>query len=377
MWKLMSDFAITEDDRKVMSDFIIREPVLTQSEKVKEFEQTWSEWQGCKYSVYVNSGSSANLILVYALSELMGSGSWLCQATTWATNVSPIMQFKMPLQLCDIDQNNFGPKLDELRTRLNQGEYKYLFLTHLLGFNALSDELLDICKEYNLILLEDCCESHGATFKNNKVGNFGIASTFSFYYGHHMTSVEGGMVCTDDENLYHALLLCRSHGLLRSLPSDIQKDREIKGVDPKFTFLLPGFNVRNSEVYAVLGINQLKRLNKNIEIRNSNLIKFLSEIDPEKYKIDFNIEGVSSYSLPIISLKNNIDSVKNELDKMNIEWRPIIAGNLFRHPFMDRVNQFKTGVSSDFIHDNGIYVGNHQDVTLDMVKELADRINSL
>ena len=182
-----------------------------------------------------------NFLIVQAMKELSQKSNHLAPATTWATTVSPIMMAGHELQLCDVTIPNMNLCLDTLKDILYQHkksfglDQKYLFLAHLLGFNSMSDELLNICEESDITLLEDCCESHGATFKSEKIGNFGKASSFSFYYGHHMTTIEGGMVCTDDDEVYEKLLLIRSHGLLRELPKYMQK----KYKDRRLTKTLP------------------------------------------------------------------------------------------------------------------------------------------
>ena len=377
MWKLMHDQAVSEEDKKVLSDFILSSNRFTKFKLVDEFEESWSRWQGCKYSVFVNSGSSANLILVDGLKHLFGPGLWVNQAITWATNVAPIIQLGMNSQLCDISLDNFGPDLVCLEQIFKQMSPKFLFLTHLIGFPSISDKLMNLCQEHGVHLVEDCCESHGAKFGNKKVGNFGIASTFSFYYGHHMNTIEGGMVCTDNEELYHLLLLLRSHGLLRELPDEIQKDNIVPDVDPYFTFLIPGYNVRNTEIQALLGLQQLARLDEFIEIRNNNIKFFFDNLDNTKYYANYDLTGVSSFCLPIISRNDNISKIRECLINLGIEFRPLISGNLYRHPMMFNVNQLRHDVNAEFAHNQCVYVGNHPGIQLDDLKLLIEELNSL
>ncbi len=374
MWSLMSDEAITPSDRKAMASFCLLSERFTASKCVREFETKWSEWQGCKHSVFVNSGSSANLILVDALRSKYGSGMWVAQACTWSTNVSPICQLGMPLQLCDIDLNNFGPDLDNLEHIFKRQKPKFLFLTHLIGFPAITDRLLSLCKQYNVVLAEDCCESPGAKYKDMKVGNFGVASTFSFYYGHHITTIEGGMVCTNDDEVYHTLLLLRAHGLLRELPKEERKKREVEGVDPAFTFLLRGYNVRSTEMNAVLGCRQVDRLDDIIVHRNKNLMTFLSALNSTRYKTNFVTEGVSSFCLPLYCYGDK-RKAQHVADEMKIEHRPMIAGNLHKHDLLMDVNQFRYEENVNMVHSHCLYVGNHQDVTTDNIVSFCDHLN--
>ena len=376
-WKLMTDDAITQHERKILSDFVLNESKLTQGKVVKEFEQAWSDWLGCKYSVFVNSGSSANLAITRALSGTDADKPlWVSQSCTWATAVAPIMQFAK-LQLCDIDLHNFAPDLETLEHIFKTQKPKFLSLTHLLGFPAITDDLLDLCKKYNVTLVEDCCESHGATFKGKRVGTFGVASSFSFYYGHHMTTMEGGMICTNDEDLYHEFLLLRSHGMLRELPPDEQVKRKSDRVDPLFTFVRDGFNIRSTDLHAKLGLLQLPNLDSAIECRNENLDVFLSELDSDKYHTNFVREGCSNFAFPIFTKSVPMNSIKEKLKSMNIEYRPCIAGNLYEHPFMQNINQKRFDENSNKIHTNCVYIGNHKDITPEMVSELCRELNSL
>jgi len=381
----MSDNAITSDDRESMAKFISSHSRpysrLTQGKLVKEFEQEWSKWQGCKYSVFVNSGSSANLLAVDAMKQKYSRHrpvAWYAQSCTWATNVSPIIQINRRVGLCDTDLNNFGPDLKTLEDLFkSDGLPRFMFLTHLLGFPAVTDYLLELCSKHKVRLIEDCCESHGATFNGKKVGNFGECSTFSFYYGHHMTTIEGGMVCTNDKETYELLLLLRSHGLLRELPKESRDSKIVEGLDPQFTFLLPGYNVRNMEMNALLGLRQLKRLDDNINQRNSNYNTFIENIDSDKYRTDYNSEGISSFCLPIYTKSVNLDDVKSALKSVDIEFRPCVGGNLMKHPMMNQNNGYGFGINSDDIIKNCVYVGNHQDVNEEQVIELCKILNEV
>ncbi len=371
----MHDKAVSEDDKQSLAEFILSSDRFTKFRLVEEFEAAWSAWQGCKYSVFVNSGSSANLILIDGLKHLFGSGLWVNQSITWSTNVAPILQLGMEYQLCDISLDNFGPRLDQLEQIFKEMSPKFLFLTHLIGFPAITHKLIELCKKYNVQLVEDCCESHGAQFEGKKVGNFGVASTFSFYYGHHMTTIEGGMACTNNEELYHLLLLLRSHGLLRELPDHIQKERIIPGIDPYFTFLIPGYNVRNTEIQALLGIRQLSELDRFIETRNDNLKYFCDNLDGTKYYSNYNLEGVSSFCLPILA-RGEIGKVKECLSRLGVEFRPLISGNLYRHP-MIQASQSRDDTNSEFAHNQCVYVGNHSGVQREDIGTLVKELNTL
>lgn len=372
-WKLM-DNAITEDQKRDLADFILNADKFSQGDLVRRFESKWSEWQGCKYSVFVNSGSSANFLATHATMLKYGyHNAWMTQACTWATTVSPAMLSGSSIQLTDVSIPNLGVDLDLLKRIIPQVRPKFLFLANLLGLPAINDDLMQLCEENDITIVEDCCESHGATYKGKKVGNFGVMSTFSFYYGHHMTTIEGGMVCTNDEELYHHLLLLRSHGLLRELPEDARSGYDM--VDPSFTFITPGYNVRSTEINALLGLMQLKSLDAHNEIRSRNFERFASGLDGDRYYSDFIVEGNSSFCFPVICKKGNRDEIRQRLDSMGIETRPIIAGNLYEHPFMKSTNQYRYDENASIVHRNGFYVGNNHGVTESQVDMLVEELN--
>jgi CDP-6-deoxy-D-xylo-4-hexulose-3-dehydrase len=375
-WKLMPSENISNDEKKNLADFILSTDRYTQGEHVKLFEQEWSAWQGCKYSVFVNSGSSANLMLVKSVMDLYGAGGFICQATTWPTNINPAIQLKNStfLQLCDNSLNNFGFNINEFKTFVKTMKPKYVFLTHVLGFNGATDDLLEICKENNIVLIEDCCESHGANFNGTKVGNIGLAGTFSFYYGHHLTTIEGGMISTNNEELYHQLLLNRSHGFLREHPN---KDNINTTCDRRFTFLTDGFNFRNTEINAYLGRMQLTKLDSNIKIRNKNYNHFISNLNKNKYYTDFNSNGISSFAFPIISRSNNIEKIKAKLTSIGVENRPFIAGNLFKQPYLKSLNMYQNFNNADLIHSNGMYLGNNQFITTEIIDKGLEVLNNI
>jgi len=371
----MTNAAISSSERASLATFILYADRFSQGEEVKKFEEAWSNWLGCKYSVFVNSGSSANLMLVRALHKLK---NWAAQSCTWSTTISPILQNNGSLTLCDVDLKNFSPDLSELEKIFEEQNTDCLFLTHLLGFCALSDELLELCEKYGVVLLEDCCESHGAIFKGKKVGTFGLGSSFSFFYGHHMTTIEGGMVCTDDEDLYHELLLLRAHGLLRELPLEARASREVSGINSAFCFLRDGYNLRSTEINAKLGLSQLDNLDTFIEHRNKIFSLFLDNLSSELYVTDFNVQGCSNFALPIF-VKDPLDlpAVKHILDEREVEYRPCIAGNLHRHPLTQDIAKHYSDDNAQKIHERCIYIGNHKDVTETQVRNICEDLNSI
>ena len=268
---MQSNFA--SSDFKNVSDFLKKNNVLTQSKKVSQFEKKWSKWLGVKYSIFLNSGSSANYLSLLALKLLYKDGGEVIVPTlTWVSDVVAVINNGFKPVFADINLNNLCMSEREIEKKITS-KTKAIFLTHAQGFNGLSKNLIKIIKKKKIILIEDVCESHGATFQGKKLGTYGLISNFSFYYAHHMSTIEGGMVCTNNRKIYETVRILRGHGMLRESGNKFFEKKIIKKnkmLSPKFIFLYPGFNMRNNEISAIIGINQLKRLNNMIKSRSKN-----------------------------------------------------------------------------------------------------------
>ena len=256
-----------------------------------------------------------------------------------------------------------------------------IFVAHLLGFPANISKIKEIIsKRKNIVLLEDCCEAQGATINGVKVGNFGIAGTFSFYWGHHMTTVEGGMICTNNEDLYKLLVLKRSHGLARELPVRYHVDlkEKYRDIDFNFLFLTDGFNVRNTEFNAVLGLEQLTHLDDYIAIRNHNYNEFLNMC--RRYSrelIIIDVAGMSSFVLPFLFRERRLkEKFQEAIRQAGIESRPIISGNLLRQPYLKKYHNSDNYPNADFIHSNAFYIGNNQFVDRHRLSVLSSLMES-
>ena len=282
-WPLIND-NVTPEDRKVLSDFILSGQRLTNGAKVKQFEKIWSNWLGVKHSVMVNSGASANFISIAMVKELVGEGEVIVPPLGWVSDLSSVVQLGMIPTIVDINLNNLAISVENIKNAINN-RTKAIVLVHCLGFNGINEEIIKIAKENKILLIEDCCEAHGATFQGKKVGSFGDISLFSFYFGHHITTVEGGVVCVNDDKLYDLAKLFRSHGMTREASEDLQKEYQQKypHLNPLFTFAVAGFNMRSTEINAVLGIEQMKRIDYNIQKRVENLDIWLKHLDSVKY----------------------------------------------------------------------------------------------
>ena len=386
--KLMED-NINKSDLLSVKNFLNRKNIiLTQNKKVDEFEKKWSKWLGVKYSTYVNSGSSANFISVSILKILnknKNRNEIIVPTLTWVSDINSIILNGFKPVFVDIDLKNLSMNNDHVLKKINKKTLA-VFITHAQGFNGLTDKLIKILKKKKIYLLEDVCESHGATYKNKKLGNFGIMSNFSFYYAHHLSTIEGGMICTNNKKTYELANMLRSHGMVREAKNRFFEKKIIKknkDLSPKFIFMYPTLNFRNNEIGAVIGINQLKRLDKNNKIRSQNLKLFLNLLSEKKYFTQFDIKGSSNYAFPIILKTQSLkirDNFEKVLKKNKIEFRRGNAGggNQLRQPylrnFIKKLNN-KNFKNVDHVHFFGYYIGNYPSLKKNKIIKLAKILN--
>ncbi|MEX0698168.1 MAG: DegT/DnrJ/EryC1/StrS family aminotransferase [Acidimicrobiia bacterium] len=378
MWRLAED-TISAEDLEALADWLRTNPRLTQGPLVKEFEAAWSAWHGSTESLMVSSGTAANFLLSMAALRRIDSGRkprMGAAAVTWSTNVTPALLLGADVVLFDIDRRTLGINSEQVCEAMSRNEIDVLFITHLLGFNALTKDMLDTAVANNVILLEDCCESHGARFGDAKIGNFGLGSTFSFYFGHHMSTIEGGVISVDDPDLADELRLLRAHGLARESTRFASYAAASPDVDSKFLFVETGLNFRSTEINAFLGLRQLQKLDGFIEIRNRNLEALLDNA-PNFLWRDFDTSGVSSYALPLIAVdRARAIHVREVVDQLGIESRPVVAGNLAKQPFMNRpeVSSYSSLDVADHVDKHGIYVGNGHHVSHASIEEMCRRL---
>ena len=386
--KLMQN-NITESDLKSVIKFLKNKPILTQSKQVEKFEKKWSEWLGVKYSIFVNSGSSANLLTILAIKIKYGIGEIIVPSLTWVSDIAAVLQNDFDPVFVDIDPTTLSMKEEDVLKKINK-KTKAIFMTHAQGFSGLSDTLLKYIKKKKIILIEDVCESHGATFNNKKLGTFGLLSNFSFYYAHHLSTIEGGMICTNNKEMYELLRMLRSHGLLRENNNSHFKNNIIKknpNLSPSFIFMYPAYNMRNNEISAVIGINQLKNLDNNNKLRVKNLEIFLNNLDSKYYRTEYKLLGNSNYAFPLVLRKKNIHN-RNLLEKTmrtyNIEARRGNAGggNQLRQPYLKKIikdkkikfNEFK---EVDHVHFYGYYIGNFPSLKKNKILKICKILNNI
>jgi CDP-4-dehydro-6-deoxyglucose reductase, E1 len=386
-WPLMRN-NITPADLEGVIQFLRQEvPILTQSSQVKSFEQEWSCWLGTKYSVFVNSGSSANLLTMAALREIGGTGEIIVPTLTWVSDIASVIQCGFTPVFVDINPTTLGMDTQQVVDKITPST-KGVFLTHVLGYNALDDRLLTELRARKVPLIEDVCESHGATFRGKKLGTFGLAANFSFYYAHHMSTIEGGVISTDDAQLYEMLRMLRSHGMVREAESTELKhaySERHSDLNPDFIFAFPAYNVRSTEINAVIGRAQLKRLDDNNRLRSDNLELFLSHLDADKYQTDFITEGSCNYAFTLVLKRPDAvlrDRVMSALRQARVEFRRGMSGggNQLRQPYLKKIvgeREFAKYPRVDHVHFYGFYIGNYPGLEKEKIIALTRLLNSL
>jgi len=369
---IKSSFYKENETKQKLAEFILKTDIFSMAKECSKFEHAFAKKQNRKYAVFVSSGSSANLVLVQALLNLgdLKKGDRIgFSALTWSTNVMPLIQLGLsPVALdCSFETLNVSPVILEK----NISQIKGLFLTNVLGFSDDIKKIKDICEANNVIFLEDNCESLGSKANGELLGNFGLASTFSFFVGHHLSTIEGGMICTDDDELYSMLLIARIHGWDRNLDKEHQeKLRKSNNVDEfyaKYTFYDLAYNARHTEINGFLGNIQISYWDEIVSRRENNFNLFQSAIEKNDDFIPLKLDHmdlVSNFAMPVICKdKAKFEKYKQRFIEKEVEVRPIIAGNIENQPFYKKyIRTSNNCINSNFAHENGFYFGNNPEL---------------
>jgi len=384
---LMRNNILREDLDAVIEHLKQDDPILTHGANVRAFEAEWSEWLGVKYSVFVNSGASANLLTMAILKiRHPEGGEVITPPLAWVSDVASVLQNGFTPVFADIDPSTLAMDTGQILSKITD-KTRAVFLTHVQGFNGLTDELIDELKRRNIPLIEDVCESHGATHNGIKAGSIGWISNFSYYYAHHMSTIEGGMICTNDPEVYQQARMLRSHGMVREANDQALRDTYITEnpeLNPDFIFAYPAYNTRNTEIGGIMGRSQLKRLDEIVKRRTANLLRFLDKIDSTKFRTNFKLEGSSNYAFNLILKEADEDLVQRLMRKMReagVEFRRGSAGggNQIRQPYLRGIvpeGHHLEYPETEHVHFYGFYIGNFPDLSDAEVDELCAILNA-
>ena len=336
MITLVKDTIDNQDIDKLI-DWLKTYPRLTKGSVTIELEQKWSKWLGRKYSIFCNSGSSANLLMLSALKESgqMKNNKVVVPSVAWATDLAPVMQLGFEPILCDSNMEDLSVDLEHLENIFKTQKPSALMFVSVLGLVPDMDRLFNLCLKYDVALLEDTCESMGCDYKGKKLGTFGKMSSFSTYFGHHISTIEGGFISTDDFQLYELLLSLRSHGWDRDLSKDtrkhLQNEWNISEFDAMYTFYYPGYNLRSTDLQAYIGLSQIDKLDVWGLKRAANFNIYQREIKNDYWKVKPQKDSfISNFAYPVIH--PNRDKIVKKLQENNIEVRPMICGSMGTQP---------------------------------------------
>jgi CDP-6-deoxy-D-xylo-4-hexulose-3-dehydrase len=384
---LMRNNILREDLDAVIEHLKQDDPILTHGANVRAFEAEWSEWLGVKYSVFVNSGASANLLTMAILKlNHREGGEVIVPPLTWISDIASVLQNGFKPVFVDIDPSTLGMDPKQILSAITD-KTRAVFLTHVQGFDGLTDELVEELKRRNIPLIEDVCESHGASHDGKRLGSIGWISNFSFYYAHHMSTIEGGMVCTNDPKVYQQARMLRSHGMVREANDPAVRtayQTEYPELNPDFIFAFAAYNMRNTEIGGIMGRSQLKRLDQNVNRRTENLLRFLKQIDSSKYRTDFKLEGSSNYAFNLILKEADDDLVQRLMLKMRefgVEFRRGSAGggNQVRQPYLKGIvpdGHHLNFPETEHVHFYGFYIGNFPDLKNEEIDRLCEILNA-
>lgn len=393
---LMSPNYGAKEIKEVLDSLLNYQITLNQSKgnKVSKFEQMWAEYIGVKHCIMVNSGSSANLLALFFLSKNKGlnkniniGDEVITPAVTWTTTVSPIWCIGSIPVFVDVAVESLTIIPEEIEKAITK-KTKAIMPVHLLGNPCNMSAIMEIAKRHNLYIVEDCCEAHGAEWMSKKIGGFGDLSTFSFFFSHHLSTMEGGAVLTNNDDYAEALRIMRSQGVIRnvinkekSFEKIFQKNKKYRELDPLYMFVEIGFNLRPTELNGGLGLVQLKNLDKTIQIRQNNQrnlnerLKKYDDLFILPSETDKNRHVAFGYS---VIVRENATFTRDELveflRKRNIEIRPIMTGLVTEHPVLEDYVHKTCGdlKNSRFIHNNGFFLGIHQNITKKHTDYVAD-----
>jgi len=372
---------ISRSELESAAEWMVAGNQLTKGLQTLGFEEEFAQYMGTEHAIFVNSGSSANLLVAAALKESgrLRNLKVVCPAISWVTTVTPFTHLGFEVFLCDASPLDLGVDTSKLHEILERERPSILVIVHVLGHPNDMVEIQRLCEEFDVLLFEDSCEALGSiTSHGQKLGTIGIAGSFSFYYGHHISTIEGGMVVTSDFDLYQLMLSLRSHGWSRDLDPGFRKELQAKNQIDDFrnlyTFYWPGFNFRSTDLQAFIGRNQLKRIGEIVEVRSANHARYQMGL-PGFWTQQSDASVLSSFAFG--TAVSNRSEVARTLAGFGIDSRPLICGNLARHPFWSRGHEYQPLPIADFVHDFGMYLPNHASLGPQEVDRVVEIFSSV
>lgn len=383
-YKLCDDTWDTEEIEAIHR--VIQSNRFSMGEEVKQYEKEFAEKFGTRYAVMVSSGSAANLLAIAALvysGKLKAKDEVIVPAVSWSTTYFPLFQMGLKLRFVDIDRETLNIDVKQIRAAITPNT-KMIFVVNLLGNPNEFEEIFTICKENNIIMIEDNCESLGATYQGKQLGTLGLLGTYSTFYSHHLCTMEGGMVVTEDEELYHYMLCIRAHGWTRNLPknSSIYTKTE-EDFYESFNFIVPGFNLRPLEMEAAIGREQLKKMDEIIANRQKNACYFKEKMQGfQDILVQKEIESSSWFGFSVLlqgEYAGRRNQVVKRLSEKQIEVRPIVAGNFVRNKVIHYMDYSIVGTlkNADDIHENGFFIGNHSKENRAQIEYFMDNLKEI
>ncbi len=382
---IKSTFYNEEDTKKKLCEFIMSSRILSMKTECEKFEQNFSEKQGRKFSVYVSNGSCANLLLIQSLlsmKKLKTGDKVFVSNLTWPTNVMPLIQLGLIPVFLDVELETLNVSSSILEEAYKKyDDVKAFFITNALGFCSDIDIIKDFCEKKNILFIEDNCESLGSVYKKRRLGNYGLASTFSFFVGHHISTIEGGMVTTDDEELYENLKCCRAHGWTRNnselFKKRMKENHHIDDFYDIYSFYNLAYNFRPTEINGFIGNIQINYWDNIVSKREENFKRFNEAIKKNDDIVNLELKGmniISNFGLPLIfKNKKLFEKYRKIFIDNNIEIRPIIAGDISDQPFLKDKNYLKTDLSNSIhIAKNGFYFGNNPELDDEEIRRIIN-----
>ena len=371
---------IDNNDIDRLVDWLKTYPRLTKGPVTLELEKKYSKWLGRKYSVFVNSGSSANLLMLSALQQggYLSNNKVVVPSVAWATDLAPVMQLGLKPILCDSNKRDLSADLEHLEKIFKEEMPSALMFVSVLGLVPEMDKVVKLCEDYDVILLEDTCESMGSKYRDTKLGTFGKMASFSTFFGHHISTIEGGFISTDDKDLYDILVAIRAHGWDRDLDTEkqieLQQDWDVSTFNSLYTFYYQGFNVRATDLQAYIGLTQIDKLDDWGIKREHNYLKYQELIKNDHWKpVEELNDFTSNFAYPIIHPKR--DEIVEQLEMNNVEVRPMICGSMGTQPFYVKEYGRLELPKVTEIDTYGFYVPNNPHLTDDEIEYVCDIIN--